>query len=101
MMPNPSRSSSSVIVSGGFVKNVFHRTNVYSPSLAEDSAEPLHRVGRPVERGERLHRGAILDELHDSEQPNRPHGPDHLVFGLQIGQQLLHHDAHPAGILDR
>ena len=32
MIANASRNSASVIQSGGFVKNVFQRTKVYSPS---------------------------------------------------------------------
>ena len=38
MISKPWRSSSSVIGSGGFAKNVFQRTNVYSPSSRKNFA---------------------------------------------------------------
>src|SRR5205814_297097 len=36
MIANASRNSASVMHSGGFVKNVFHRTKVYSPSCLKN-----------------------------------------------------------------
>src|SRR6202165_4393820 len=38
------------------------------PVLAEGLPDRLHRLRRPVEGSERLHRLAVLDKLHDAEE---------------------------------
>ena len=101
MMPNASRSSGSVIHSGGLVKNVFQRTNGVEPFGPEKPAERRHLVRRPVERRQRLALGAVANELDDAEEPDRSHGADRRMPLLKSRQQLLHQHAHAPRVVDQ
>ena len=101
MISNPSPSCSSVMHSGGFVITFHQRMNVDEPVVDQGPVELLHRVVHRVERRQRLHRLAVLDELDDAEQPDVPRAAD---AGVRRGKRLVvraHHRVEALGVPDQ
>ena len=100
MISKPSASWSSVMHSGGLVWIELFGDHRVQAVLAEELADRLHLVRRPVERRQRRPRIARADEVDDPEQPEVAGGADARVLRRQPPMVLAHDRIEPGGVGD-
>ena len=101
MMSRPSRSCASSMISGGFVKNVFQRTKVYSPSSPKKRPSAVISSEAPFVGRHRLVRVAAADDLTQAEKTDGARGAQRGVLALQFLHPLPQHLPHVPGVLQQ